>query len=180
VGCPPWPRCLVQTGSAHRVGHRLDRFQTTFHAKSCALKHGPRVPPCFKTANQVRPWPRQATSWFGTRVSVGRTNYLLKTLQFKRICPTQACTKPRSGSSARTARPQTCVPSVVRSAAQRGLCTSHGPLSPRAAPRSSVDAQWTTWCIALWPPGRWSDQLQLLPAAAPAPDSAPTARGWRY
>jgi hypothetical protein len=25
---------------------------------------------------------------------VGRTNYLLKTLQFKRICPTQACTTP--------------------------------------------------------------------------------------
>jgi hypothetical protein len=27
---------------------------------------------------------------------VGRTNYLLKTLQFKRICPTQACTTPRT------------------------------------------------------------------------------------
>ena len=25
-------------------------------------------------------------------MSVGRTNYLLKTSQFKRICPTQACT----------------------------------------------------------------------------------------
>ena len=31
---------------------------------------------------------------------------------------------------------------------------------------------------AAWPPGVIS--LQLLPAAAPAPDSAPTARGWRY
>ena len=27
---------------------------------------------------------------------MGRTNYLLKTLQFKRICPTYACTKPVS------------------------------------------------------------------------------------
>jgi hypothetical protein len=25
---------------------------------------------------------------------VGRTNYVLKSLQFKTICPTQACTKP--------------------------------------------------------------------------------------
>ena len=53
--------------------------------------------PCFKTAYQVRSWPPQAASWFGTRVSVGRTNYLLKTLQFKRICPTQACTPNRGG-----------------------------------------------------------------------------------
>jgi len=29
-----------------------------------------------------------------SQCTVGRTNYLLKTLQFKRICPTQACTKP--------------------------------------------------------------------------------------
>ena len=28
---------------------------------------------------------------------MGRTNYLLKTLHFKRICPTQACTKPWCG-----------------------------------------------------------------------------------
>ena len=28
---------------------------------------------------------------------MGRPNYLLKTLQFKRICPTQACTTPTTG-----------------------------------------------------------------------------------
>ena len=28
------------------------------------------------------------------RASVGRTLYLLKTLHFQRICPTNACTKP--------------------------------------------------------------------------------------
>ena len=38
--------------------------------------------------------------WLGGRgdrpgfPTVGPTNYLLKTLQFKRICPTQACTTP--------------------------------------------------------------------------------------
>ena len=47
-----------------------------------------------KTANQGRAWPCQASSWFGTSVSVGRTKNLLKTLQFKRICPTYACTTP--------------------------------------------------------------------------------------
>ena len=26
VGRPPWPRGLVQTGSVHRVGHRLNRL----------------------------------------------------------------------------------------------------------------------------------------------------------
>jgi hypothetical protein len=37
----------------------------------------------------------QAASWHRASVSVGRTKNLLKTLQFKRICPTYACTKPR-------------------------------------------------------------------------------------
>ena len=64
------------------------------------------MPPCHKTANQVRPWPPQAASWFGTRVSVGRTNYLFyKMLQFQRICPTQACTKPPPTHSTALARP---------------------------------------------------------------------------
>jgi len=43
VGRPPWPRGLVQTGSVHRVGHRLVRLETTFHAERTAapeLKHG--------------------------------------------------------------------------------------------------------------------------------------------
>ena len=37
---------------------------------------------CRKTANQVRPWPPQAASWFGTRVSVGR-NACLKNVTTK-------------------------------------------------------------------------------------------------
>ena len=48
----------------------------------------------FKTANQGRLWPQRAASWHSDRRLVGRTNYVLKTLQFKTICPTQACTTP--------------------------------------------------------------------------------------
>ena len=59
------------------------------------------MPPCFKTASQVQPWPRQPWLWFGTRASVGRTRNLLKTLHFQRICPTLACTTP---AALRTAR----------------------------------------------------------------------------
>ena len=66
------------------------------------------MPPCHKTANQVRPWPPQAASWHRASVSVGRTKNLLKTLQFKRICPTYACTKPkaRGGQGHRVERVQ--------------------------------------------------------------------------
>jgi len=48
VGRPPWPRGLVQTGSAHRVGHRLDRFQTTpFHAVAERTRQPPELKLCF-------------------------------------------------------------------------------------------------------------------------------------
>ena len=53
------------------------------------------MPPCFKTASQVQPWPRQPWLWFGTRASVGRTRNSYETSQIKRICPTYACTTPR-------------------------------------------------------------------------------------
>ena len=37
-GAPPfaWPRGLAQTGSVHRVGHRLVRLGATFHAERTA------------------------------------------------------------------------------------------------------------------------------------------------
>ena len=56
-----------------------------------------RVPPCFKTqlTKSGRGRARRHRVICGTRVSVGRTNYLLISLHFKRICPTQAGTKPR-------------------------------------------------------------------------------------
>jgi hypothetical protein len=92
------------TGSCHRARSGSTALQVPgLKARRQALKHGPRVPPCFKTASQVRPWPPQAASRPPTRVSVGRTWVvgritsvrLSKTfIQFKTICPTQACTKP--------------------------------------------------------------------------------------
>ena len=58
------------------------------------LKHAPTVPPCFKTASQVQPWPRQPWLWYRTRASVGRTLFVLLSLQTKTICPTYECTTP--------------------------------------------------------------------------------------
>jgi hypothetical protein len=63
--------------------------------KLCFKAWTHRVPPCLKTANQVRPWPQRAASCPPTRVSVGRSNYLF--VHFKRICPTQGCTTPIYG-----------------------------------------------------------------------------------
>ena len=94
------------------------------------------MPPCHKTANQVRPWPPQAASWFGTRVSVGRTNYLFyKMLQFQRICPTQACTKPPPTHSTALARPTRAArqPRSPRPRGGRAIHTLH-TLSLSACP----------------------------------------------
>ena len=40
-GAPPWPRGLVQTGSAHRVGHRLVRLGA---APTFGQAHGHALP----------------------------------------------------------------------------------------------------------------------------------------
>ena len=52
---------------------------TTPAAVRCTSDHACR--PIQLTKSGRGPWPRRATLWFPTRVSVGRTNYVLKTLQ---------------------------------------------------------------------------------------------------
>ena len=47
------------------------------------LKHAPRVPPCFKTASQVQPWPRQPWLWYRTRAGTDANKTLTKRYIFR-------------------------------------------------------------------------------------------------
>ena len=94
------PGCLCVIRQLTKSGpDRARRHRGIELASQSGLSGTDGVPLCYETANQVRPWPPQAASWFGTRVTVGRTNIVLKTSHFKTICPTFACTKPLTFAS---------------------------------------------------------------------------------
>ena len=72
------------------------------------------MPPCFKTASQVQPWPRRAQERHRARDSVGRTLSSYETSQIKTICPKEHVVK---GSLATP---------------RRALRQHRAPLGPRA------------------------------------------------
>jgi hypothetical protein len=83
VGRPPWPRGLVQTGSAHRVGHRLIRLGASCHFSGrrahtlpyrALSSHAGKCCACDETADQGQPWPPRAEPWH--RASVSATRHL--------------------------------------------------------------------------------------------------------
>ena len=154
------------------------------------------MPPCFKTANQGRPWPRQALFWFRASVSVGRTNTLLKTLHFKRFYPGSA--PPRgaphqvgrgkqamAGTSRRKASAKSSLLLLLSEKTNEELICGHGDTGS-SPPRVGL-RPWADPLIPRW----WRDRRACAPAAtwsglAPRTASEPWARSspssspWNY
>ena len=132
MGRPPWPRVLVQTGSVHRVGHRLVRLRATPTFVG-------RTPCLHSVASRMRASAAHATGQL-TKFARG----LLKSLQFKRICPTQACTTPCATLYGFTCVPRrdARAPSVVTP--MRRPCSL--PDTPDANPERNTVAQLSLLC----------------------------------
>ena len=75
--------CAPGWAPAHSVRNQICRRGVHALRRSMVLKHAPRVPPCFKTASQVQPWPRQPWLWYRTRAGTDANKTLTKRYIFR-------------------------------------------------------------------------------------------------
>jgi len=108
-----------------------------------------------KTASQVQPWPPRAQERHRARASVASGTdalFVLETLHFQTICPTQACTKPARGPHAPTAHGGTrrarrrAAPRATRRT--RTVHTGRPPAPPAAAGRARSSGVVTSLNVA--------------------------------
>jgi len=109
AGRPPWPRGLVQTGSVHRVEHRLDRFQkplSTLNAPQPELKRcvDSTARGCLCAIRQLTKSgpgrPRRHLVVWNSRLSGTDANNLLKTRDNKEQSQNRHNRQISRGSSA--------------------------------------------------------------------------------